>query len=687
MTTPLPARITGILLICILFCTSLAAQDQGVVNTTATQYYKQGEINLLNKKYKQAKQSFLAALEENNSFTAAQRGLAITYEALGAYVDAAEAYRTLLFLAPQFSRAMYYEAAQAHYKAGYFAKALNFFKQYERMQSLPAEEFGFNGTKELNKEQAYVRRLKGDIRATTVSMDSLQYANVKEVFNLGGNVNTEGDEYFPFLSNDGQTLFYTHRRNNKSDEDLWVAKMRQSKWGNGSTASSSFNTKENEGMATLVRDGRTVFFTACGREAVRGSCDIWSGTMKGAKINNPSTLSGYANSDRWDSQASVSCDGRFLFFASNRAGGYGGTDIWMSERTPEGEWGEAVNLGKNINTPDDEEAPFITNDGRTLYFSSTGHLGMGEQDIFMVQRTDEGLWSVPFNLGAPVNTPHRELGFFLSADGKVGYFASNRPEGLGGMDIYSFDLPEQLYHEPTTLVEGFVKDSTFRLPVSTTLYVKDGAPIVTDELGRFFICLPAKKWLELEVREANFLPYQRQFMIPEWDNRSFYQLDILLQDNQMLVKSPQPIAEPVAAVKPTLTDVPAAVEEPKAKAPEPVPEAIVNDKYQYTVYYDFDQSTFGKQVRDELTNFVRSIDRKEMARVEVVGYADYIGEESYNIMLSEQRANAVALHLTNFGISVDKMYIEGKGEVRDGRAPRKNRRVDLVIYTKRKVER
>ena len=170
-------------------------------------------------------------------------------------------------------------------------------------------------------------------------------------------------------------------------------------------------------------------------------------------------MDGYANSEKWESQASISCDGSLLFFASNRKGGLGGTDLWMSTRQADGSWSDPKNLGPKINTELDEEAPFITNDGKTLYFSSTGHLGMGEQDLFMSRLDDKGNWMAAINLGEPINTASRELGFFLSADGKTGYFSSNRKGGMGGMDIYKFELSEYLYAEPITFVEGFVKDS------------------------------------------------------------------------------------------------------------------------------------------------------------------------------------------------------------------------------------
>lgn len=655
-------------------------------STQATEYYRFGEEALLNKEYKKAEKLFKTSLKENSEFIAAYRGLAISQELQSKYREAAESYKEALFLNPQFSRAMYYEYALVLYKSGFYAKALEYFKRYERLQKIPIEEFTFNGQKELEIEKKYTRRLAGNIVACNISMDSLKYSSVKTVFNMGNKINTKGDEYFPFLSNNQKTIFYTYRKDEKANEDLLVAKFQGTAWKGGHSIGMSFNTNENEGMTTLVRDGRTVYFTACGREEVKGTCDIWEGQVKGTKISAEKSLQGLSNSERWDSQASISCDGNLLFFASNREGGYGGTDIWMSKKGLDGTWGFPTNLGENVNTPDDEEAPFITNDGKTLYFSSTGHLGMGEQDIFMCHLTDEGIWSIPFNLGPPINTSHRELGFFLSADGKVGYFASNRPEGQGGMDIYNFELSEQLYNEPITLVEGFVKDSTYKLPVQTTIYAEGRDPIVTDALGRFFICLPANTVLDMSVKESNFFPYHKIVGIPEWDNRTFFPIEILLQSNQLLVKSPKKLKDKVAPIEVNLAEEEEEQEEEEQEElyPEEEVKAPVIDKFQYTIYYDFDKYSLTSRVYDELNLFLSQLSRGQIKKVEVIGYADYIGEESYNLSLSEKRAKAVALYLTNRNISVNELFIEGRGEINDGRSPKENRRVDVVIYIKKK---
>ncbi|MBK8653061.1 MAG: PD40 domain-containing protein [Haliscomenobacter sp.] len=250
------------------------------------------------------------------------------------------------------------------------------------------------------------------------------------------------------------------------------------------------NSAFNEGMSTLVRNGRHMYFTACNRPEVRGPCDIWEADLEKEEIKRVAALEGNPNTDQWESQAAISCDGSTLFFASNRPEGQGGTDIWTSNKLPGGEWSNPVNLGPQINTPLDEEAPFISNDGTALYFSSTGHLGIGDQDIFVSFKDQHGNWTTPMNLGPKINTPHRELGFYLSADGKTGYFASDRPGG-GGMDIYRVELYEELYSQPITYTEFQVRNSRTGEPIATRVaFGDDRQPLHTDSSGRFFCACP-----------------------------------------------------------------------------------------------------------------------------------------------------------------------------------------------------
>jgi len=648
---------------CISFCCSLAAQQPGIdQQNPARDYYQRGEQALLNKDYKRAQRFFAEAVELSPNFTAALRGLGTTYELQGDYAEALDNYLQVLELDFRFSRILYYEVAQLLYRLGNYREALDYFTQFENMQDLPADVFGPNGAREAETEKEYVKKLKNNILACRISADSLLFFNIQEVVNLGPAINTDQDEYFPFVSKGENLLFYTKRKNAQADENLYFSASKDDIWREGQAAGNNFNSSKNEGMTSFVRSGRKMYFTACNRENVLGTCDIWEAEVDGKKVVSTKPLKDYPNSESWDSQASISCDGQVLYFASNREGGFGGTDIWVSYLEESGFWSAPKNLGPNINTSADEEAPFITNDGKTLYFSSTGHIGMGEQDLFFAQMRPDGMFSTPRNLGPPVNSSYRELGFFLSADGQTGYFASNREGGYGGMDIYKFQLSEQLQSEPITFVEGHVKDSAFQLPVPTVVHIPGRAPIGTDEQGRFFVCIPANDTLQVGVEHFGFLEYSNQFAIPYWENRTFYTIDILLQSPAY-----QTFAE---EKKDTLADV-----EPIEK-PKPVTRQV------HQIYYEVNESTLDFDQKYTLEEFLDKLDKNLIDKVEVVGFADYVGTSAYNLKLSEDRAKSVAVFMKNRGVVVDKIYMEGKGEIQDDKPREENRKVEVVIYMK-----
>lgn len=424
-----------LLLACLLFV-GLIGQAQ-VDGPQSIFYYQEGEQLLLEGKVKKAKKSFERAVDANKNFAAAYRGLALCYEDELAYEKAIDAYEKVVSLDSLFARNVYYHLGLLYYKKGENKAALKCFETFDMMLEVPKEEEPARWA--LEWQEDYKMKIDNHIKACEIALDSTAFVNVTEVYNLDDVINTAANEYFPYLANDQRLLFFSRRADDKDDEDLYYSYYRDEDWVLPGKVK-KINTNKNEGMSTFVRDGRTMFFTVCGRKEVIGGCDIWQADVRGSEVLDVEPIVGFPNSEKWESEANVNCDGTLLIFASNRPGGVGGTDLWMSRKIPGTDrWDEPRNLGIKINTPFNEEAPFITNDGKTLYFSSTGHLGLGEQDIFVSwwdEKTDS--WNTPINLGPPVNSPHRELGFFLSADGMTGYFASDRPEGYGGMDIYKF---------------------------------------------------------------------------------------------------------------------------------------------------------------------------------------------------------------------------------------------------------
>ncbi|MBQ9418175.1 MAG: PD40 domain-containing protein [Bacteroidales bacterium] len=280
--------------------------------------------------------------------------------------------------------------------------------------------------------------------------------------NLGPNINTAADEYMPALTADYRTLVFTRRsprnvytqRGLPQEEDFYLSHYdtMELAWRPSTRMPEPLNSNGNEGAQTLSHDGRVVIFTACGRSKEPTGCDLYLSVLNGGKWSRPRNLGAPVNSVYWESFPSLSIDGQTLYFASNRPGGYGGTDIWCCT-LEEGRWGEPRNLGPTINTRGNETAPYIHFDNRTLYFASDGHLGMGGSDLFLVRRTSDTTWGNPQNLGYPINTPGDENNLIVAPDGRTALFSSDRPDGYGQQDIYSFIMPAPARPEAITFID------------------------------------------------------------------------------------------------------------------------------------------------------------------------------------------------------------------------------------------
>jgi len=275
------------------------------------------------------------------------------------------------------------------------------------------------------------------------------FADIK---NLGTPPNTDEQEYVPVISADESILIYTYVGKNttggkvnddlKSDdidgyyhEDVYISrKISDSTFSQGVSIGSSINTKGHDAAIALSPDG-TMLFTY--RSTQKDNGDIYVSYLKGEEWSNPERLNDNINTNEWEGSCSITADGRYLYFASERPGGIGGRDLYVSEKI-NGDWGPAVNLGPEINTLYDEDAPFIHPDGITLFFSSQGHKSIGGYDI-MYTIKKENHWIEPISMGIPLNTTEDDRYYVINAGGDVGYFSSNRGDsgGKGGQDIYT----------------------------------------------------------------------------------------------------------------------------------------------------------------------------------------------------------------------------------------------------------
>ena len=644
------------IVIIFLFFSIISLLSQQRMGEFVNDVYQEGEQALLKGDAKKAIKYFQKALEIQPKLYAANRALGASYELNEQYDKAVKEYEIIINNKPKFSRVLYYEIAQANFRIGNYNQALAYFMQFDSLQAVEINEFGFNGEKEKSFETEYIQKTARNINACKVAIDQSKYAGITTIKNLGPKINSKSDEYFPYLMNNQSTLYYTSRPNRFEDENLFRSNITEKGWAQGQALTGIFNTGAHEGMSTFTKDGYKMYFTACNRRNVKGNCDIQVAHWKGDSIKTVETLKGYSNSGRWDSQASISCDGSIIYFASNREGGSGGTDIWYSQKLKDGTWSDAINAGNKVNTNLDEEAPFISNDGNALYFSSTGHLGLGEQDLFMSRLENDNTWSEPINLGAPINTGHRELGFFLSADGKTGYFSSNRPQGIGGMDIYKFELPTHLNSSPITYVEGFVKDSITKEPLQVKLNLNKNRVISTDSLGRFFICYPANNKFDVDISKEKYKKYYRKNMIPEWDNKEFYPLEFLL--SPVILKKTETLAKVIKV------------------SPRPI---------EGVVYFDFDKHDIKNSANDVLTELVNKVKNHKIKSLNIKGYCDKTGSDEYNFSLSTRRAQAIANYLQQNGLTPTSIKIEGLGEVEIKTQDKLDRRVEITIILEEEI--
>jgi outer membrane protein OmpA-like peptidoglycan-associated protein len=338
------------------------------------------------------------------------------------------------------------QIAKLYYSNGYYENALYYFNA---SQSLNADVLG---------------------KKTTLFMQNCIYAIEKINFpvdfnpeNLGENINTAAEEYLPAISVNGKVLMITRRVESKNSiieldngkvitqEDFYIAeKDDEGKWTKA--VSMAINTPLNEGAITISSDGGALVYTACNRDNGFGSCDLYISVKRNGVYSAGVNIGSVINSKKWESQACFSPDGKYLYFVSNREGGYGGKDIWRSEITQKG-FLPAENLGDTINTKYNEMSPFVHPDNLTFYFASDGQTGFGDYDLFVSRRiSTDKKWGLPNNMGYPINTHNTENSLIVAANGKTAYYASD-VSGFGKEDIFQFELPVNLQAEPLADLE------------------------------------------------------------------------------------------------------------------------------------------------------------------------------------------------------------------------------------------
>ncbi len=498
---------------------------------------------------------------------------------------------------------------------------------------------------------------------------------------LDKTINTEHSEYLPCFTADGETLIFTRL---STDEDFYMSKKGPNGWEE-STPIVAINTPHNEGAQSISADGKLMIFTACNREDGLGSCDLYFSEVKNGSWSKPTNMGAPVNSRGWESQPSLSADGKTLYFAKNINPREKNIDIYVSQRQTDGSWGQPQNLGKPINTKDKDESPFIHPDGQTLYFMSKGHPGLGGHDLFLSRKQADQSWGEPINLGYPINTEGSEGALVVSLDGKTAYFASDRGtksvgtdasvfdtgKPIGHTDIYTFTLTEAARPQPVTFVKARVFDAETKEPLSAEvefLELNNGKKFAskqTDSDGEFLICLPIGQNYSLNVSKPEYLFHSEHFALAE----------NLTTDESFLLE---------IGLKRIATAVVAAPESTKEAVPYKEGVAIVLKN----VFFDTGSAELRSESYPELLHLKDLLEKHPTLRIRINGHTDNVGNDADNMRLSQNRAKAVYDFLITKGIVANRLAYQGFGETypvadnatADGR--QENRRTEFVVLGK-----
>lgn len=470
--------------------------------------------------------------------------------------------------------------------------------------------------------------------------------------NLGSGVNTTDAEYFPALTADGETLIFTRQIN--ENEDFWMSHFKDNTWTTAVPLSTKINTiRYNEGAQTISPDGKYLFFTGCNRPDGMGRCDIYVSHREGNDWGEPYNVGAPVNSEFWESQPTISPDGRTLYFISNRPGGSGGYDIWKSTITEDAKWGPAINLGPEINTAYDENTPFLHADGKTLYFASNGWPGFGNKDIYYSRMDESGKWQKPVNIGYPINSFEDESGLIVSADGNLGFFSSNLNGGLGKQDIYSFGIPADVKPLKVTYVKGTVRDRETKKTIESNVQVVDlktNKTVFDDytdaETGEFLAVMPVGGNYLFNVNAEGYLFYSENFEPKTGDINRPYQIEVAMDK----IKSGANV---------TLKNI----------------------------FFDTNKYNLLPASIRELELLISFLNENEKVAIEIQGHTDNVGDNKLNEKLSFNRANAVYEYLIRHEIPANRLTFKGFGASKpmaDNKTElgRKNNRRTSFVITK-----
>ncbi|MDQ4140897.1 MAG: OmpA family protein [Bacteroidota bacterium] len=462
-------------------------------------------------------------------------------------------------------------------------------------------------------------------------------------------------QYFPALTATKTHLIFTARTNEtpQADENLYVSVFRENTWSEPVSIASTINSEFNEGTGSISGDGKTLVFSSCNRPNSLGDCDLYISVRNGENWSKPVNLGRQVNSSAWDSQPCLSADGRTLYFSSDRSqGSKGREDIWVTRLQEDGTWSVPENLGEPVNTAGSETAPFMHASGSTLYFSSNGHTGMGGADIFKSTLTDSA-WSEPENLGYPLNTASNEASFFITPDNTKGYYSRLELEqSKKSANLYEFEVPAVWKSKETsTYTQGRVFDAKTKQPLGAQVQLYDlntnqkVQQVLSDkENGTYTVVLNEGRQYGMFVSAEKYLLKSLSFDYTNKKDFNPLTLDIYLD----------PVAKGASAV--------------------------LNNLFFPTGKFQLETKS-----KTELNKIIDFLTSNNQVKIEIAGHTDDVGNDTDNKVLSNKRAQSVYDYLVAHGIKKERISAVGYGETKplhpnnSEENRQQNRRIELRI--------
>lgn len=595
----------------------LNAQNQlSTKSKKAIDLYNEADNYRVKEQYDKAIDLLSQAIGKDKNFEEAYFRMGLTQKNKQDYPKAAEYYEKGLMLTRDVRKqnVYRYELGDTYLRFGSYSKSLEFLNPF-----LNAEKA--NGPK---IDQAKVWKGQAEF-GLAHQYEKLAYQPTL----LSDTVNCFPMQYFPALTADNEQLVFTKRsgRGHDDDEDLYISvKDSMGRWTKPVSISDNINSALREGAASLSADGRSLIFTLCGSKTY-GRCDLFESKKTGNIWSVPENLGPMVNSSAWDAQPSLSADGQELYFVSDRKGGVGGSDIWYSRKDSTGRWMRAVNAGNVINTKYDEISPFIHVNNRNLYFASNAHPGFGGLDIFVSERVGKE-WGTPKNMGAPLNNFEDQFSFFVTADGQRAYYSKEEVGKRNSTKLYTTPLPPEVQVQYfSNVVKGVVRSKSSGKPLQARVELYDIqknerlSVVQSDSLtGAYTITL---------AQGAEYALYSN---CPGYLFRS-------LSFNYAASSHHDPIVVNIE------------LEEIKANAT-----AVLNNIFFETDKYDLKEKSV-----TELQEVARFLKDNPAIRVEIGGHTDNVGAATYNLQLSQKRAQSVASYLVSQGVGSSRIVQKGYG--------------------------